>query len=69
MPNHPSRAALLRNLSVLTASCVLAACAHTGSQKTPDTPYTASQLGLAAGQTAAVEAQWWRQLQQPVLVN
>ena len=67
MPIRPSRAALLRNLSVLTASCVLAACAHTGSQKTPDTPYTASQLGLAAGQTAAVEAQWWRQLQQPVL--
>ena len=67
MPIRPSRAALRRHLSVIATTCLLAACAHTGSQKAPDNPYTAAQLGLAAGQTAAVEAQWWRQLQQPVL--
>lgn len=53
----------------LLALGLLAACAQTGTQKALDEPVNQAHLGLPAGETAAVSAQWWRQLHQAPLTQ
>ncbi len=49
---------ILRSVSILSV-CVLSACAHFGKQAPLDNP---TAYSLPAGQTAEVQAQWWRSL-------
>lgn len=51
----------------LSLLLMLSACANVGKQPSLDHTLDVTQLQLDQGQTVAVQAKWWEQLQQPTL--